>query len=111
MKTKDDPGFRTAAAVALAALAIALLFSTALAAAEKENASAATETLGLGSLSPLMQAAAQEKAKAGTAPATHDWHIFAMAGVSGYNLNGKLPGRFQQYREVPRGFFLSALDL
>src|SRR5206468_5424491 len=36
---------------------------------------------------------------------------FAMAGVSGYNLNGKLPGRFQQYREVPRGFFLSALDL
>ena len=63
MKTKDEPGFRTAAAVALAALAIALLFSTALAAAEKENDSAATETLGLGSLSPLMQAAAQEKAK------------------------------------------------
>src|SRR6266851_744482 len=112
MKAKDEAGFRKTAAVAIASLAIALLFGPALAAAEKENDSAAAvETPGLGWVSPLMQAAAQEKAKAGTAPAVHNWHIFAAVGVSGYDLDGKLPGRFQNYREVPRGFFLSALDL
>ncbi|HYR46582.1 MAG TPA: MtrB/PioB family outer membrane beta-barrel protein, partial [Thermoanaerobaculia bacterium] len=112
MKAKDEAGFRKTAAAAMAALAIALFSGTALAAAEKENDSAAAvETPGLGWVSPLMQAAAQEKAKAGTAPAVHNWHIFAAVGVSGYDLDGKLPGRFQNYREVPRGFFLSALDL
>src|SRR5712692_5246612 len=112
MKAKDEAGFRKTAAVAIASLAIALLFGPALAAAEKENDSAAAvETPGLGWVSPLMQAAAQEKAKAGTAPTAPTWHVFAMAGVSGYDLDGKLPGKFQQYREVPRGFYLGALDL
>src|SRR6266542_2059030 len=112
MKTKDEPGFRMTAAVAIGALAIALFSSMAFAAADKDNDSRdPAEAPAIGSLSPLMQATAQEKAKAGTAPAAHNWHIFAAVGVSGYDLDGKLPGRFQQYREVPRGFFLSALDL
>ena len=113
MKAKDESGFRSAAAAVAAGLAIALLSGAPLPAAEKDNDSASTpaETPALG-LSPLAQAVAQEKAKAGAAaPAAQNWHVFAAVGVSGYDLDGKLPGRFQQYRDIPRGFYLSALDL
>src|SRR5262249_32910954 len=39
------------------------------------------------------------------------WHIFAAAGVNGYDVDGQLPGKFQEHSDVPRGFFLRALDL
>jgi MtrB/PioB family decaheme-associated outer membrane protein len=67
--------------------------------------------------SPLRFAFAEERAKAGTAaepakPAPpQNWHIFTEFGVSGFDLDGALPGKFQEYRDVPRGFFLRALDL
>src|SRR5438552_6816705 len=114
MEPKDEPGFRKTAAVVITALAIALLSGTVLAAAEKENDAVTRPAQGpeFDGISPLLQAVAQERARAGApAPGPQTWHIFAMAGVSGYHLDGQLPGKFQQYREIPRGFFLSALDI
>ena len=114
MEPKNEPGFRKVAVIAVTALAIALFFGTVVAAAEKENDSETRSTTGpeFDGISPLLQAVAQERARAGApAPAPQTWHIFATAGVSGYDLDGQLPGKFQQYREIPRGFFLSVLDL
>lgn len=115
MKPKHKPCFPRAAAVAFTSLAIALLLGPALRAAEKENETTTpTESPGFGSISPLTQAVAQEKTKAGApAPsaAAQNWRLFALAGVSGYDVDGQLPGRFQHYREIPRGFYLGALDL
>lgn len=64
--------------------------------------------------SPLAMALAQVKATTATSTGTTGpsaWHLFAETGVSGNDVDGKLSGRFQQNREVPRGFFLRALDL
>src|SRR5262252_1923873 len=105
---------------ALAAMAaVALLFAPGLRALdnEKEEGAAPAPLPQIAPIIPLAQAVAEEKAKAAATPVTpappgpQTWHIFAMAGVSGYDLDGSLPGRFQQYRDIPRGFFLSALDL
>ena len=69
---------------------------------------------------PLTLAVAQERENAGSPPAppaparppvTPGWHIFTEAGASTYDLSGNLPGKFQEHREVPRGFFVRALDL
>jgi MtrB/PioB family decaheme-associated outer membrane protein len=116
MQTKD--GLRKRSAVVVAGLAMSLLFGTPLAAAENENdpPSALAESLRL-LWSPLKQAVAQEKAKAAAAPApapaAQTWHIFTQLGVSGYDFaNGQnLAGRFQNFRDIPRGFNLGALDL
>jgi hypothetical protein len=70
--------------------------------------------------SPLALAVAQEREKAGSSspprnpappPITPGWHIFVEAGASTYDLSGDLSGKFQEHREVPRGFFLRALNL
>jgi MtrB/PioB family decaheme-associated outer membrane protein len=69
------------------------------------------------SVSPLRMAFQEERAKAGASsdaakPAgPQTWHLFTEFGVSTYDLDGALPGKFQEYRDVPRGFFLRALDL
>jgi hypothetical protein len=112
MKSREEPGFRKAASI-FASLAIALLFAPFAAAEERESdAPPSIEAPGLSLAPPLTQAVAEERARAGAAAARpQTWHIFAAAGVSGYDIDGQLPGRFQQYREIPRGFFLSALDL
>ena len=115
MKRQHGSGFPRAVAVAFFGLTFALLFRPGLSAAEKENETPPpTETLGLGlgSTSPLAQAVAEERGRAGVAaPATQTWHIFTVVGVNGYDLDGPLPGKFQEHTDVPRGFFLRALDL
>ncbi len=115
MKRQRGSGFRRTVAVAFFGLTFTLLFGPALSAAEKKNEttpSPPTETPGLGWVSPLTQAVAEERAKAGApAPTTQTWHIFTSVGVSGYDLDGRLPGKFQEHNETPRGFFLGALDL
>src|SRR5215813_690787 len=119
MKSKRGSGFWRTAAVAFLAPTFAAFFGSGLSAAEKENETPAPsletpalETPGLGLTSPLAQAVAQERARAGTAaPAAQSWRIFAFAGVNGYDLDGQLPGKFQEHSDVPRGFFLRTLDL
>src|SRR6266705_613906 len=112
MKRQHGSGFPRAVAVVFFGLTFGLLFRPGLSAAEKENETApATETLGLGSTSPLAQAVAEERARAGTAPTAQTWHIFTVVGVNGYDLDGRLPGKFQEHTDVPRGFFLRTLDL
>ena len=104
MKKQSGSGFPRTVAVAFFCLTFALFFGPGLSAAEKESETTppATETPGFGWISPLTQAAAQEKARAGAVPTTQTWHIFAAAGVSGYDLDGRLPGKFQEHTEVPR---------
>ena len=78
---------------------------------------AETSGPGIASASPLRMAFAEERAKAGASAepakpaAPQTWHLFTEFGVSTYDLDGALPGKFQEHREVPRGFFLRALDL
>jgi MtrB/PioB family decaheme-associated outer membrane protein len=70
--------------------------------------------------SPLALAFEQEREKAASQeprpvpqrPAvTPGWHVFFEGGASTYHLSGDLPGKFQEHRDVPRGFFLRFLDL
>ena len=103
----------------LAAAAMAALLAPGVAALdnEKDDPIATGALPQIAPIIPLAEAVAQEKAKAAATPAPtptpgpQTWHIFTAAGVSGYDVDGQLPGKFQQYREIPRGFFLPALDL
>src|SRR6266851_9607667 len=103
MRRQHGSGFPRAMAV-LFSLTFTLLFGPRLSAAEKENETPPpTDTLGLGSASPLAQAVAEERGRAGAVvPTTQIWHIFTVAGVNGYDLDGPLPGKFQEHTDVPR---------
>jgi hypothetical protein len=117
MTTENGSGFPRAVAVGLLSLTFGLFFGPGLSAAEKDTETpppppSSTETFGLGLATPLTQAVAEERARAGAlAPKPQTWHIFASVGASGYDLDGKLPGKFQEHADVPRGFFLRTLDL
>ena len=116
---KPDRSRRIPALFAAAAMALLLAAGARAADNEREKDEAASPALlpQIAPIFPLAQAVADEKAKAAATPVTaaapgpQTWHIFTAAGVSGYDVDGQLPGRFQQYRDIPRGFFLSALDL
>lgn len=102
----------------LALVANVLLVAASLPAAEPQSeTTAAVDSPRIAPILPLMQAVAEEKAKAVAAPTSpavpgpQTWHILTSFGVSGYDVDGQLPGKFQEYRDIPRGFFLSALDL
>src|SRR5215468_6528889 len=114
---KPDRSRRIPALVAMAAMALLLAPGLRALDDKKEESATPAQLPLIAPIFPLAQAVAEEKAKAAATPATpappgpQTWHIFTTAGVSGYDLDGSLPGRFQQYRDIPRGFFLSALDL
>ncbi|MGH9364595.1 MAG: MtrB/PioB family outer membrane beta-barrel protein [Thermoanaerobaculia bacterium] len=67
--------------------------------------------------SPLVLAVTQERDKAVAAapsrstPPPPAWRLFASVGGSFQDVDGKLPGKFQENRDNPTGLFLQDLDI